>query len=58
MSMKGASAIRRGDDDGVIENYSRAIEISPDDLEYYFARAQAYWHKQELGLAIADYTAR
>ena len=54
--VKGASAIRRGDDEGVIENYSRAIEISPDDLEYYFARAQAYWHKQELGLAIADYT--
>jgi len=54
--VKGASAIRRGDDDGVIKNYSRAIEISPDDLEYYFARAQAYWHKKELGLAIADYT--
>ena len=55
--VRGAAAIRRGDDDGVIANYSRAIEISPDDLEYYFARAQAYWHKQELGLAIADYTA-
>ena len=54
--VKGAAAIRRGDQDGIIENYSRAIEISPDDLEYYFARAQAYWHKKELGLAIADYT--
>jgi tetratricopeptide (TPR) repeat protein len=54
--VKGARAMRKGDDDGVIENYSRAIEISPEDLDYYYARGHAYWHKRDLGLAIADFT--
>jgi tetratricopeptide (TPR) repeat protein len=54
--VKGARAMRKGDDDGVIENYSRAIEISPEDLDYYYARGHAYWHKRELGYAIADFT--
>jgi tetratricopeptide (TPR) repeat protein len=54
--VKGARAMRRGDDDGVIRNYSRAIEISPDDLDYYYARGHAYWHKRELGFAIADFS--
>ncbi len=55
-ALKGASAIRRGDDDGVIRNYTRAIEISPEDLDYYHARGDAYWHKHELGLAAADFS--
>jgi tetratricopeptide (TPR) repeat protein len=54
--VKGARAMRQGDDEGVIRNYSRAIEISPDDLDYYYARGHAYWHKRELGLAIADFS--
>ena len=40
----------------MIRNYSRAIEISPEDLDYYYARGHAYWHKRELGDAIADFT--
>ena len=47
--VKGAAAMRRGDDDAVIEHYSRAIEISPEDLDYYYARGHAFWHKGELG---------
>jgi tetratricopeptide (TPR) repeat protein len=54
--IKGAAAMRRGDDEGVIRNYTRAIEISPDDLDYYYARGHAYWHTKELGRAIADFT--
>jgi tetratricopeptide (TPR) repeat protein len=54
--VKGASAMRRGDDDAVIRYYTRAIEISPEDLDYYYARGHAHWHKRELGLAIADFT--
>ena len=54
--IKGAAALRRGDHDGVIRNYTRAIEISPDDLDYYYARGHAYWHKKELGFAIADFS--
>lgn len=55
--VRGAHAMRMGDDDGVIRNYSRAIEISPEDLDYYYARGRAHWHKKELGLAAADFTA-
>jgi tetratricopeptide (TPR) repeat protein len=54
--VKGARAMRKGDDEGVIRNYSRAIEISPEDLDYYYARGHAYWHKRELGFAIADFS--
>ena len=54
--VKGAHAMRQGDDDGVIRNYSRAIEISPEDLDYYYARGHAHWHKRELGLAVADFS--
>jgi len=55
--VKGASAMRKGDDEGVIRNYSRAIEISPEDLDYYYARGHAHWHRRELGLAVADFSA-
>src|ERR1700727_1562227 len=44
--VKGARAMRKGDDDGVISTYSRAIEISPEDLDYYYARGHAHWHKR------------
>ena len=54
--VKGAHAMRKHDDEGVIRNYSRAIEISPEDLDYYYARGHAYWHKGELGMAIADFS--
>src|SRR5476651_2706734 len=53
--VKGAHAMRKGDDDGVIRNYTRAIEISPEDLDYYYARGHAHWHKRELGMAVADF---
>ena len=55
-AMKAARAMRKGDDDAVIENYTRAIELSPEDLDYYHGRGDAYWHKKELGLAAADFT--
>src|SRR5271155_2541852 len=55
--VRGAHAMRMGDDDGVILNYTRAIEWSPEDLDNYYARGNAHWHKHELGLAAADFTA-
>src|ERR1700677_938184 len=55
-AIKGAHALRQGDDDGVIHYYTLAIETSPDDLEYYYARGNAYWRKGELGFAAADFT--
>jgi tetratricopeptide (TPR) repeat protein len=54
--VRGAHCMRMGDDDGVIRNYTRAIEISPEDLDYYYARGHAHWHKRELGDAIADFS--
>ncbi len=54
--VRGAHAMRMGDDEGVIRHYSRAIECSPEDLDYYYARGHAHWHKRELGLAAPDFT--
>ncbi len=54
--VRGAHDMRRHDDDGVIRNYTRAIELSPEDLDYYYARGHAYWHKREHALAIADFS--
>ena len=54
--VRGAHDMRLHDDAGVIRNYSRAIELSPDDLDYYYARGHAYWHKREVELAIADFS--
>ncbi len=54
--VRGAHDMRLHDDEGVILNYTRAIELSPEDLDYYYARGHAYWHKRELGLAIADFS--
>ena len=54
--VRGSQAFRKQDYDGMIACYSRAIEISPEDVDYYHQRAYAYWHKDEYGEAIADYT--
>jgi tetratricopeptide (TPR) repeat protein len=54
--VRGAHALRMGDDDGVILHYTQAIEMSPEDLDYYYARGKAHWRKKELGLAAADFT--
>ncbi|HEX4141901.1 MAG TPA: tetratricopeptide repeat protein [Candidatus Methylacidiphilales bacterium] len=54
--VKGAHDMRLHDDEGVIRNYTRAIELSPDDLDYYYARGHAYWHKRDHARAIADFT--
>ena len=54
--VRGAHDMRLHDDEGVIRNYTHAIELSPEDLDYYYARGHAYWHKREHNLAIADFS--
>jgi tetratricopeptide (TPR) repeat protein len=53
--VKGTHALHRGDHEGVVECYTRAIEIC-EDIDYYHARAKAYRALDEPGLAVADYT--
>ncbi len=53
--VRGAHDMRLHDDAGVIRNYTRAIELSPEDLDYYYARGHAYWHKGDHALAIDDF---
>ena len=38
-----------------IENYSKAIELSPDDAELYSYRGKAYYHDDDYDCAIRDY---
>jgi len=54
--MRGAHDMRLHDDEGVIRNYTQAIELSPEDLDNYYARGHAYWHKGEPERAIADFS--
>ena len=37
------------------ENYSKAIELSPDDAELYSYRGKAYYHDDDYDCAIRDY---
>ena len=42
--------------DRAIADYTRAIQINPNYLDAYFARAESYSNKEDYDLAIADYT--
>ena len=59
MSLSGSWSIagsKKGDLDGAIANFDRAIELDPKDDAPYFNRAQAKWQKKDTAGAIADYT--
>jgi lipoprotein NlpI len=43
----------KGDDDGAIADYNRAIELEPDP-NYYFNRSTAYFVKRDWASALAD----
>ena len=37
--LRGFSKMKLGDDNGAIADYDKAIELEPDNDEYYFERA-------------------
>ena len=52
---RGNALADRGDLDGAIAEYDRAIAINPNHPLYYFNRGNARKDKREFDLAIADY---
>ena len=51
----GAYFDKRGDYDQAIADFSRAIELNPDNAEYWHDRGAAYFRKGDYDRAIADY---
>jgi tetratricopeptide (TPR) repeat protein/predicted aspartyl protease len=55
IARRGAALAARRDFAPALTNLSRAIELSPDEPEYYFERANAYWANGQADLALADF---
>ena len=55
IARRGAALAARRDFAPALEALSKAIEISPDEPEYYFERANAYWANGQADLALADF---
>jgi tetratricopeptide (TPR) repeat protein len=53
---RGIEKGKEGDLDGAIADFTRAIELNPQDDAPYYNRAQAKWLKKDAAGAIADYT--
>jgi carboxyl-terminal processing protease len=52
---RGVASYRKGDYDGAIADFSRAIELDPNKPNTYFGRGAAYYGKRDYGRALADY---
>ena len=53
---RGVAYFRQGDYDHAVEDYTKALELSPDEAEVYFDRGIAHSHNREFDHAIYDYT--
>ena len=53
---RGIEKGKKGDLDGAIADFTRAIELNPKDDAPYYNRAQAKWLRKDRAGAIADYT--
>jgi tetratricopeptide (TPR) repeat protein len=53
---RGDSYLAKGDFDGVIDDYTKAIEINPKDADAYNNRGYAYETKDDFDRAAADFT--
>ena len=52
---RGLNALRKGDYDLAIADYSEAIHLKPDFVEAYINRGYVYGQKRDYDRAIADY---
>ena len=52
---QGLERLRKGDYDGAIMNFDKAIELKPDFAEAFYNRGHAYFGKGEINFAMDDY---
>jgi tetratricopeptide (TPR) repeat protein len=52
---KGSALVARREFESGLAYLSRAVELSPNDPEFYFQRGNAYWASGQADLALADY---
>jgi predicted aspartyl protease/Tfp pilus assembly protein PilF len=55
IARRGSAFAARRDFAPALADLSKAIEISPNEPEYYFDRANAYWANGQADLALADF---
>lgn len=55
IARRGAASAARRDFAAAISDLTKAIELKPDEPEYYFERANAYWGNRQADLALADF---
>jgi clan AA aspartic protease (TIGR02281 family) len=55
IARRGAASAARHDFAAALADLTRAIELAPDEPEYYFERAKAYWGNGQADLALADF---
>jgi tetratricopeptide (TPR) repeat protein/predicted aspartyl protease len=55
IARRGSASAARRDFGPALADLTKAIELSPTEPEYYFARANAYWANGQTALALADF---
>jgi tetratricopeptide (TPR) repeat protein len=55
IARRGSALAARRDFAAALVDLSKAIELSPNEPEYYFERANAYWANGQADLALADF---
>ena len=55
IARRGSASAARRDFAAALADLSKAIELSPNEPEYYFERANAYWANGQADLALADF---
>ncbi len=51
----GLDRVKEGDDEAAVIEFTAAIELNPDNYEYYYDRATSYYYLFRYDDAIADY---
>ena len=55
LARRGSALAARRDFGPALADLSEAVELSPNEPEYYYQRANAYWASGRADLALADY---